>query len=586
MAEPSKDTIYVDIDDEITALIDKVKASNAKVVALVLPKRASVLQSIVNMKLLKRSADNENKNLVLITTESGLLPLAGAVGMYVAKTLTSKPEIPPGPNIGVAADIDDVEEDLSLPLDNEDEELPDLAAAAGGAAAVGALSDKVPKAINADSAMAADESLDMEDDEPKASLKPSRAQETTSKIKKDKHIKVPNFDRFRWLLVLGAVVIVGLLILGYFALYVWPSAVIQIKTDASTVNTSLNLTLDPQAQSADVSTGDIPAKQVSEQKTYTQTVNTTGQKNEGTAATGQVNLTASDCNGTYTQDGGSFVIPAGTGISYNNMTYITQADTQMSIDIAGKHAFTGNCTNYVASSPTNIAAQSGGSQYNAQISNASVSGFPEVVANGSASGGTDNIVQVVAQADISAATSKIGSADAATVKQDLINELKGQSLYPIEVTFASGTPQISSNPAVGNASSTVTVTETITYSMFGASQSDLNTALAANIRSQTSSNQNIISNGLNQSAFRQTGTSGSTDQVSLSTLAVVGPNISVSQIKKAAAGKSPEQIIAVVKNNPDVTSVTIRLSPFWVSQAPTNLSKITVNIAKPTQSAK
>ncbi len=585
MAEPSKDTIYVDIDDEITALIDKVKASSAKVVALVLPKRASVLQSIVNMKLLKRSADNENKNLVLITTESGLLPLAGAVGMYVAKTLTSKPEIPPGPNIGVAADIDDVEEDLSLPLDNEDEELPDLAAAAGGAAAVGALSDKVPKAINADSAMAADESLDMEDDEPKASLKPSRAQETTSKIKKDKHIKVPNFDRFRWLLVLGAVVIVGLLILGYFALYVWPSAVIQIKTDASTVNTSLNLTLDPQAQSADVSTGDIPAKQVSEQKTYTQTVNTTGQKNEGTAATGQVNISVSDCNGTYNQDNGNFIIPAGTGISYNNMTYITQADTQMSAD--SKHLFSNNnCINYVASSATNIAAQSGGSQYNVQISNATVSGFSEAVANGSASGGTDNIVQVVAQADISAATSKIGSADAATVKQDLINELKGQSLYPIEVTFASGTPQISSNPAVGNASSTVTVTETITYSMFGASQSDLNTALAANIRSQTSSNQNIISNGLNQSAFRQTGTSGSTDQVSLSTLAVVGPNISVSQIKKAAAGKSPEQIIAVVKNNPDVTSVTIRLSPFWVSQAPTNLSKITVNIAKPTQSAK
>ncbi|MBC7581656.1 hypothetical protein H7097_02175, partial [Aeromicrobium sp.] len=52
----NKETVYVDIDDEITAIIEKVRSSQQKIVALVLPKRASVLQSIVNMKLLKRTA--------------------------------------------------------------------------------------------------------------------------------------------------------------------------------------------------------------------------------------------------------------------------------------------------------------------------------------------------------------------------------------------------------------------------------------------------------------------------------------------------------------------------------------------------
>ena len=78
MATSDKDTIYIDIDDEITGIIDKVTASNGKIVALVLPKRASVFQSIVNMKLLKRAADSEKKNLVLITSAAGFLPLAGA----------------------------------------------------------------------------------------------------------------------------------------------------------------------------------------------------------------------------------------------------------------------------------------------------------------------------------------------------------------------------------------------------------------------------------------------------------------------------------------------------------------------------
>ena len=93
-ASPPKDTIYIDIDDEITGIIDKLRASDGKVVALVLPKRASVLQSIVNMRLLKRAADEAKKHVVLITAEVGLLPLAGAAGVHVAKTLTSKPEIP------------------------------------------------------------------------------------------------------------------------------------------------------------------------------------------------------------------------------------------------------------------------------------------------------------------------------------------------------------------------------------------------------------------------------------------------------------------------------------------------------------
>ena len=89
-----KDTIYVDVEDEITTIIDKVKNSSNKLVALVMPKRSSVLQSTVNMKLLKRAADSSKKQLVLITAETSLLPLAAEIGLPVAKNLQSKPAIP------------------------------------------------------------------------------------------------------------------------------------------------------------------------------------------------------------------------------------------------------------------------------------------------------------------------------------------------------------------------------------------------------------------------------------------------------------------------------------------------------------
>ncbi len=565
----NKETIYVDVDDEITVIIDKVKAANARVLALVLPKRASVLQSIVNMKLLKRSADNEKKNLVLITSEAGLLPLAGAVGLYVAKTLTSAPEIPPSPAIG--SDSETVDEDMSvIPLEPEaEEETPDLTKEAGLATSVGALDDAAKHTSKSDQAL---ETLKLDDE---AEPKPEDGKKV--KAPKDKHLKVPNFDRFRLFLILGIVVIIGLIVLAVFALSVWPHAEISIKTNATSVNTSNSITLDPQATSANIASGDIPATQVSEQKTFTQTVNTTGQQNTGNSATGSVTLTASDCNLTY-QGNTNFTIPAGTGISYNNLTYITQNATVM--DYNGLD-HTKTCFQYISNGPTNITAQSPGTAYNAQIQNATVAAYPEVVANGSASGGTDVFVQIVSQADITSATAKINASNNSTVEADLASQLRGQNLYPINVTFAAGNPQITSSPSVGAQGSTVTVTEIITFTMFGAKQSDINAIVDASIQSQTSKNQNIISNGVNEAAFKQNGTSGTTDEVTLATTAVVGPSISPAQIRQEVKGKSANAAIAAIKQNPDITSVTIKLSPFWVTSVPGNTSKITVNIAKP-----
>src|SRR5665213_1586189 len=120
--KPGKDTIYIDVDDEITSIIDKVDGAKEKVVALVLPKRATVLQSVVNMRLLKRSAEKASKNVVLITSEDALLPLAGAAGLHVAKNLQTKPVVPTAP-VGAVV-VSEATKELPEELDGEAEEQP------------------------------------------------------------------------------------------------------------------------------------------------------------------------------------------------------------------------------------------------------------------------------------------------------------------------------------------------------------------------------------------------------------------------------------------------------------------------------
>ena len=265
MAAADKDTIYIDIDDEITGIIDKLRTSDSKLVALVLPKRASVFQSIVNMKLLKRAADDSKKNLVLITSEAGLLPLAGAAGVHVAKTLTSKPSIPLGPaaedlgeeTIDEAGEVADTPPAANTPIG-------ELAGAAAGADGV--------------------ETLELDDDvlpedaatpPPKDFTPPGKGKKGP---KKDKKLKIPDFNRFRLLLIAGVLLLILLIAAIIFAMIVLPKATINVKTDATNVNTDTDLVLSTTTKELNTDGNLVPAKLAQQQKTYSQQIATTGQR--------------------------------------------------------------------------------------------------------------------------------------------------------------------------------------------------------------------------------------------------------------------------------------------------------------------
>jgi len=72
----NKDVIYIDVEDDITAIIGKVKDAKQKIVAVVPPKRMGVLQSAVNLRLLGRAAEQSNKRIVLISNNAALAALA------------------------------------------------------------------------------------------------------------------------------------------------------------------------------------------------------------------------------------------------------------------------------------------------------------------------------------------------------------------------------------------------------------------------------------------------------------------------------------------------------------------------------
>jgi len=554
----NKDVIYIDVDDEITGIIEKVRGSDKKIVALVLPKRATVLQSVVNMKLLKRTADGAKKNLVLITSEAGLLPLAGSVGLHVAKSLQSRPEIPDAPDRG-DSQTEAVEDDMDTETADDDATL-DKAKAVGELASAAAIEDTID--------MGDEEDNDLAD-----------GGEHKAKGPKDKRLKIPNFNRFRVLLVLGGVGLVAIIVLAYIAFSVLPKAQVVIKTDTSSVDSSTTIVLKTQPDATlDVKAGTVPAHQQVVQKTVSQSAPATGQQNNGAKAAGTIKFY--NCNKDDTLSGTNHTIPAGTGVSAGGLTFITA----QAVTVEPSHFVGNNCTKDKVTAAVDMNAQVAGAKYNQDAATYSVAGYGTITGTGTATtGGTDAIIKIVTQADIEAATQKIGAQDATGIKEELKTDLTNLKYYPLEATYNTATPDTKSSAKIGDTADNVTVTQTINYNMLGVKEDDLQKVITNDISSKIDTKkQSILDYGLQKATFNpQTPIDATGGTVIMQTTAVAGPDINIETIKQQVAGKKSGDAQELIKAYPGVTSVKVTYSPFWVGSIPKHTSKISVTVEKP-----
>lgn len=563
-----KETIYVDVDDEITSIIDKVATAKGKVVALVLPKRATVLQSIVNMKLLKRTAETAGKNLVLVTTEAGLMPLAGAVGLFVASTPTSRPTVPAAP-IGPDDEPENIDEPLSI-IDGTDDGADDFDTQAAAGRTVGELAAAGAAAKLADDD-AIDDSIDMSDDAvaaPAAAVAAAKA----PKPKKNKKLNVPNFDSLKKRIALGVLILL-LLIGGWIlAFVVLPHATVTVKTDSATIPTNLNLTLSTDAKSLDTSDNLVPATAQSQQKTSTQTVPATGQQNNGQKASGTVTVT--NCSGS------PYTIQTGSSLTASGHTYIVQNGAVVP---DSNYTHNGDCKND-SKGTVNVTALKGGADYNISSSAATLSGNPSGVSaqTSAMTGGTDDITKIVSQSDIDGATSKITTADSGSVKQQLASSLQGKGLQPVAVTFLAGTPAVTTSAKVGDAADNVTVTAVTTYTMLGVQKSDLQNLVNNNVNGQLDKGKQVIlDDGVANAQFTSQSPATATGaSVAMAVKSQVGPDLHADQLKTQLAGKKAGDVQSYIKQTPGVTDVEVHYSPFWVNAVPKKSSKVTINIVK------
>ena len=526
----NKDVIYIDVEDDITAIIGKIKSSKEKIVALVPPKRVGVLQSAVNLRLLLRAATNAGKNLVLVTSNKSLMALSAASMIPVAQNLQSKPEIIQSESLEV-----DESEDI---IDGSQLPVGDMIKISDSTKSDD-MSDAIA-AVNIDG-----DSVEL----PKNQLK--------------NKIKVPDFTSFRKKLVIGGVL--GLAFAGFlvWAIIFSPSAKIIVSTNTAPAPVSATLKLGT-VEATDVTKGTIQTVSKQIKKDVSVQFDATGQKDLGNKATGTMDIARLSISNL------PLSVPVGTAFTYKGCTFLstdaaTLSATQVGTDGIMQDSATIHVESADAGEGCNIAAHS----YQ--------SGVFGVSAEGSAmTGGTTKMSTVVTAEDIQKANQVLTDLSSDDVKQQLIKQFTTDEIV-IGDSFSVERATPVSLPLVNTEATTkAKLTSSTTFTILAIAKSEMQLYLKNVFAKQITDKQKVYDDGIDGikiSGFLKNDL-GST--INISTVGKIGPNIDADMIKNQAKGKRYGEVQSTIGAIQGVSEVDVKFPYFWVTTVPNDLKKIDV----------
>lgn len=530
------DLIYLESDEEITSVIDKLRQTDSKSVGLVIPKGASIIQSVVNLKLIQKEAENLEKTIAIISQDTVGRNLAGQIGLTVYESVKSSAPIVEMPK-PVMPVTDVIEIDLSE-----------------------VKKEPTPKGVKVnrydDSAQPAKESAPTH-----IVAKPIAAEDYSepkvTRVKKPKNPKK--------LIIIFSLIIAGLILFGLY----YPKAFINLTLKTTPFEKNIDITLDNNIQKADPANSTMPGDLQEVTNDQTKEFSATGKKETGDKATGKITA--------YNEwDSSAHNYPAGTKFTTGDKTFVSNS------------AFTIPASSLSAGKiqpgtvEVSVTADQPGDSYNIGASTFSVADAPAQIYGKSAqsmAGGSTKYITIVSQDDINNSKVSLQEELVNKNKSDIIKKAGDQKI--IESSIENSVVSFSSDKNAGEEADKFKSTMKLKSRTLSFSENDfrefLSTLLAGQIPAgqvlaPTTTNEISISqseNDFNQGVMKLTGTIKTS----------LAPQIDENSIKQAIAGKSKfdaEQYLSTI-NGVDSESITFRPS-WWIKKIPTRLNNIQINL--------
>lgn len=554
--------IYIDPDEEITAIIDRLRQTDASMIRLVVPKGALILQSLVSLKLLKREADQLKKRIALVTQD----PIGERLAPQAELAVFRKPK---DSQPVVAAPYEtSFEEETELAPEVEPEEVPEglsvhhyepLVPASDSEA-----SEEASQADDADEpqGISNDDQVDASQRLPNAAAKALGRRQPSGRGKKF----------FMFLVILGGVGLLAWLVFMEFA----PRAVIAMTLSTEPLEQAVVVKADLSMTDIDLSNAKIPAERQETQLEVAREAPATGKKQIGEKATVSLSLyNYWDSNPQSIVAGTQLIASDGTPFQTLESVTIPGASTTLS---QGKIVTTPGKVNVVAR------AEQAGTAANGKSGTFTIPSLPTVrqdkiygeSVNPSA-GGTSREVTIVTSNDIN---SLKNAAQAAFRDEGKAKLVEASDRHLLDGAIEYTITQESASAAVDAEAETIryTVTGTLRALLFDDSQ--LKDAALAILTRTVPSGRTVIlrdSDTLSAAAENIVQDPGTMDlKVTIATHTALA--LELEDVAGSVTGLGFAEAESRLRETAGITDVTITSRPRWLKSLPKRPGQIEIVI--------
>ncbi len=614
------DIIYLEPDEEITKVIDRLKASRSDSVVFVIARGSSLAQSIVNLKILKRSAEELDKIISLVTNDRITQNIASQINLAVYSKVieaekaqpreTAPAKRPVGTEsekngAGEAADSNQFRVntyrryDGSLPDEVEqiesrgdpegatdysqdgDEEKDYRLRETGDNEhhqTEGILPGPMPVGTDYYRGGAESENISRQSAESKLDEREGKVIETNKDNETEAGIMAPiltsrarhrNIQGSRKpFLVVAGIILVIVLTLGYIFV---PTASLVIGLATADYKDDFLVTVDKSAATSDTDTLTAPGTLLELEKEISKDFVTSGKKDAGTKATGKITV-----QNNY--DTNTHKYPKGSRFTANGKTYLS--DDLFTVKPATITLVGGNPVVTSGEVEVAVTAEKSGDSYNSAAAAYVLEGAPAKITGkgGEMAGGLTKEIGIVLDKDLDEAETAIKKEALDQASRDLNDKAGAAGAKLAESSISSEIISVTSTAKVDDEADNFKYTAKTKVFGLSFKESDVRSVVMRAAAGKIGSAKMVV--GTDRANIIYTAQDYDNNQGKLklkaSLTGKIGQRYSGEEIGRLVKGKSAARAEAILKNREGIEDTSITLWPNFAKRVPMLAKRIEV----------
>lgn len=544
--------IYLETDEEITSVIDKIKNSQNVSIGLAVPRNATLLQSVVNLRLIGREAKILNKQISIVTTDKIGRNLAAQVGLPVYNSVREEHPVYVAPAVSAREQDEVIEIKPQKEVFEKSQDIEEQLIRSNQAE-----SDEPVKGVRNRIHV-----NHFQEDRPVVSWR-SGERPVMQKVQKNKTDEEREIERKmerKVKKVIWPIIIVLLLLVGVGAYLLLPTAKVQVFVVSEDLSKTLPIVFTNSITEPDYAQNFFPGALVQVKKEQSQKFQTTGKKNSGGKATGQITFYNGLDSLNHKYAAGAKVVSEGKTFLLKNSVTIPGATVQNLKVIPG-------------SVVADIEAEMAGEEYNIKAGKFIIVGLAANQqsaiygeAKNDLKGGFTKTVQVVSKDDYENAKKQLTDGLLSSLDAQIKDKSDGLSL--IDKSEVMLEPEITSSSSVDQEATEFEMKVSLTKQVMAYDYKNFLDFVTMAMGKQVPADKMVVIASADSIGFvidKQAYDKGELD-TTVNIAAKIATKMDVDKIKTGVLGKSKNEAQQFVMTQPGVQRVNFIFNPSWLAK--------------------